>query len=91
VNFQLMESTALRRAYGLTGDRKGVLVRFVAPTFPAAGVLRPGDIIMKFDGVPVASDGTVPFRSAPATPPPPKKKKRPLFNTINTVPVSQYL
>eukprot|EP00884_Botryococcus_braunii_P000841 jgi/Botrbrau1/10758/Bobra.180_2s0023.1 len=63
VNFQLMESNALKRAYGLTGDRKGVLVRFVAPTFPAAGVLRPGDIIMRFDGVPVASDGTVPFRT----------------------------
>jgi hypothetical protein len=62
VQWQQMESTALRRAYGLTGGRKGVLVRFIGPTFQSAAVLRPGDIIMRFDGVPVASDGTVPFR-----------------------------
>ncbi len=39
------------------------MVRMVQPISFAAGVLAPGDIIMRFDGVQVANDGTVPFRS----------------------------
>ena len=45
------------------GDgQKGVLVRMVLPLCDAAAHLRPDDIIMRFDGVQVANDGTVPFR-----------------------------
>lgn len=43
--------------------QKGVLVRCVQPLSHAAGILKAGDILMKFDGVQIASDGTVPFRS----------------------------
>ena len=45
------------------GDgQKGVLVRTVLPLCDAAKHLRPDDVIMRFDGVQVANDGTVPFR-----------------------------
>ena len=45
------------------GDgQKGVLVRMVLPLCDAAQHLRPDDVIMRFDGVQVANDGTVPFR-----------------------------
>jgi len=40
-----------------------VLVRSVNPTSFAASCLKPDDIVMAFDDVGVASDGTVPFRT----------------------------
>ncbi|KAK9842610.1 hypothetical protein WJX84_004330 [Apatococcus fuscideae] len=63
VRWQRMESDALKASHGMTSGQKGVLVRSVAPLADAARVLKPGDVIMKFDGVQVASDGTVPFRT----------------------------
>jgi S1-C subfamily serine protease len=63
IQWQRMESEALRAACGISASQKGVLVRTVQPISLAAGVLHPGDILMRFDGVQVASDGTVPFRS----------------------------
>jgi hypothetical protein len=45
-------------------DQKGVMVRAVSPVADAARHLQPDDVIMRFDGVQVASDGTVPFRCA---------------------------
>jgi S1-C subfamily serine protease len=63
IKWQRLESAALRSAYGLGPRDKGVLVRSVAPTAAAAGVLRPDDVITAFDGVPVANDGTVLFRT----------------------------
>jgi hypothetical protein len=42
--------------------QKGVLVRTVLPLCDAAKHLLPDDVIMRFDGVQVANDGTVPFR-----------------------------
>ena len=65
VKWQRMESAALRASHKLATGQKGVLVRSVAPTSPAAGTLRTGDIIMRFDGMQVACDGTVPFRCPP--------------------------
>lgn len=43
-------------------EQKGVMVRAVSPVADAAKHLLPDDVIMRFDGVQVASDGTVPFR-----------------------------
>ena len=63
IKWQRMESASLRAAYGMPHGAKGVLVRSVAPTAAAASVLRADDIVTHFDGVPVANDGTVPFRS----------------------------
>jgi hypothetical protein len=42
---------------------QGVLIRRVEPTSPAHAILQGGDVLLTFDGVDVASDGTVPFRS----------------------------
>ena len=64
VKWQRMESAGLRQAYGLVPPRKGVLVRSIWPTSPVSKEVRPDDIIMRFDGVDIACDGTVPFRRA---------------------------
>ena len=62
MRWQRMESHALRSAYGMKKQQKGILVRHVQPTYETAKHLKSDDIIMRFDGVQVASDGTVPFR-----------------------------
>ncbi len=64
MKWQRMESHALRSAYKMKQEQKGILVRHVQPTYETAKHLKPDDIIMRFDGIQVASDGTVPFRSA---------------------------
>ena len=38
-------------------------MRRVEPTSPASAALRRGDIVLSFDGIDIANDGTVPFRS----------------------------
>ena len=63
LQWQRMESGALRAACGLPPGARGVLVRRVHPCSHAAGALVPGDVLQRFDGVEVACDGTVPFRS----------------------------
>uniref|UniRef100_A0A061QUQ1 Protease do-like 9 isoform 1 n=2 Tax=Tetraselmis sp. GSL018 TaxID=582737 RepID=A0A061QUQ1_9CHLO len=63
VNWQRMESESLRRAYKMKPHHKGVLVRKVNSCSAAAAVLKGDDIIMRFDGVQVTNDGTVPFRT----------------------------
>jgi S1-C subfamily serine protease len=64
VQWQRMESDALRRAYGAADPlQRGVLVRSVNPTSLAAGRLLPDDVLLSFEGTPVAADGTVPFRT----------------------------
>ena len=44
-------------------DHKGVLIRRIEPTAPVNKILNKGDIVLSFDGVDIANDGTVPFRS----------------------------
>ena len=66
VEWQKLESAPLRRWLGMPdvpGAASGVLVRRVEPTAPAAAVLRRGDVLLSFDGVAIANDGTVPFRA----------------------------
>jgi len=65
VQWQKMESKVLRDAYKLSKTRKGVLVRKLEPIMDSAKKLKPYDVIMKFDGIQIASDGTVPFRYIP--------------------------
>ncbi|CAO2144641.1 unnamed protein product [Urochloa humidicola] len=60
--WQKMENPDLRKAMGLKPDQKGVRVMRVDPTSPATGCLQPSDIILRFDGVDIGNDGTVPFR-----------------------------
>ena len=47
----------------LQTDQKGVLIRRIEPTAPVNTSLKKGDILLSFDGVDIANDGTVPFRS----------------------------
>ncbi|PRW56735.1 Protease Do-like 9 isoform A [Chlorella sorokiniana] len=63
VQWQRMESAALRQHFKMGEDQKGVLIRSVQPISFAHGHLLPGDVLMAFDGVEVACDGTVPFLS----------------------------
>eukprot|EP00775_Hariotina_reticulata_P011314 gene11314-11464_t len=63
IQWQRIESEALRRAYNMSPKQKGVLIRKVNPTSAAAAQLRPDDVLMCFDGQAIAGDGTVPFRT----------------------------
>jgi hypothetical protein len=63
VDWQRMENPYLRAALGMKPGMKGVLVRRVDPTAPASAQVKQFDILLSFDGVPIANDGTVPFRS----------------------------
>ncbi|OEL29463.1 Protease Do-like 9 [Dichanthelium oligosanthes] len=62
IEWQKMENPDLRKAMGMKSDQKGVRVRRVEPTAPESGCLQPSDILLSFDGIHIANDGTVPFR-----------------------------
>nr|XP_029118574.1 protease Do-like 9 isoform X2 [Elaeis guineensis] len=62
IEWQKMENPDLRKAMGMMPDQKGVRVRRVEPTAPESEFIKPSDIILSFDGVDIANDGTVPFR-----------------------------
>eukprot|EP00124_Ichthyophonus_hoferi_P003193 Ihof_evm7s263 gene=Ihof_evmTU7s263 len=60
--WQRMENPGLRKGMGLADDRTGILVKWVDPTSGAQGKLQKGDIVTHYEGVPIANDGTVPYR-----------------------------
>ncbi|GAB4845629.1 Protease Do-like 9 [Ancistrocladus abbreviatus] len=62
IEWQKMENPDLRMAMGMKPDQKGVRIRRVDPTASESKVLQPSDVILGFDGVDIANDGTVPFR-----------------------------
>ncbi|KAK1267810.1 Protease Do-like 9 [Acorus gramineus] len=62
IEWQKMENPDLRKAMGMKPDQKGVRVRRIEPTAPEFKFLKPSDIILSFDGIDIANDGTVPFR-----------------------------
>lgn len=62
VEWQKMENPDLRMSMGMGNEHKGVRIKRIEPTAPESNVLNPSDIILSFDGVNVANDGTVPFR-----------------------------
>ncbi|XP_014498174.1 protease Do-like 9 isoform X1 [Vigna radiata var. radiata] len=62
VEWQKMENPDLRMSMGMGPDKKGVRIRRIEPTAPESHVLKPSDIILSFDGINIANDGTVPFR-----------------------------
>jgi S1-C subfamily serine protease len=59
LDVQYLESSAHRRSLGLPRSRRGVLVTQVHFGSSCWGVLRPGDVLLKVGGEPIASDGTV--------------------------------
>ncbi len=56
---QDLESSAHRKYLGLPRSRRGVLVTRVHYRSSCWKVLEPGDVLLKVDGEPIASDGTV--------------------------------
>lgn len=57
-----MENPDSKRKYGLPEEQTGVLVLYISVGSPAAGILKPGDIILEVDGFAVADDRTIEFR-----------------------------
>ena len=53
-----MENPDLRKSMGMKDNQKGVRIRRIDPTGPEHKVLKPSDIILSFDGVDIANDGT---------------------------------
>ncbi|KAL3685912.1 hypothetical protein R1sor_003934 [Riccia sorocarpa] len=62
IEWQKMENPDLRKALGMKPNQKGVRIRRVEPTAPAAKQLLTSDILLSFDDIEIANDGTVPFR-----------------------------
>lgn len=60
---QPTENVQLRKHFGMRPEMTGVLVSKINPLSDAHRVLKTDDIILAFDGVPIANDGTVPFRN----------------------------
>ncbi|KAJ8746830.1 hypothetical protein K2173_003836 [Erythroxylum novogranatense] len=60
---QTAENVQLRMHFGILPEMTGVLVSRINPLFDANTILKKDDIILAFDGVPIANDGTVPFRN----------------------------
>nr|XP_009791860.1 PREDICTED: protease Do-like 9 [Nicotiana sylvestris] len=58
VEWQKMENPDLRKSVGMAHNQKGVRIRRVEPTAPESNVLKPSDVILSFDGVDIANDGT---------------------------------
>lgn len=53
-----MENPDLRMSMGMEPDQKGVRIRRIEPTAPESHVLKPSDVILSFDGINIANDGT---------------------------------
>ncbi|XP_038703018.1 protease Do-like 10, mitochondrial isoform X2 [Tripterygium wilfordii] len=60
---QPTENVQLRNHFKMRRDMTGVLVSKINPLSDAHRILKKDDIIIAFDGVPIANDGTIPFRS----------------------------
>lgn len=55
---QPTENLQLREYFGMRRDMTGVLVSRINPLSNAYNVLKKDDIVLAFDGVPIANDGT---------------------------------
>ncbi|CAD7694758.1 unnamed protein product [Ostreobium quekettii] len=64
ITYQRLDAKDIRESCGLKEGQSGVMVRSVNPTSNSFGVLEVGDVLMEFDGVKIACDGTVPFRTS---------------------------
>ncbi|KAK4261617.1 hypothetical protein QN277_004587 [Acacia crassicarpa] len=60
---QPTENVQLRNHFHMRPDMTGVLVSKINPLSDAYKILKKDDVILAFDGVPIANDGTVPFRN----------------------------
>jgi S1-C subfamily serine protease len=63
IAFHNTENKEMRRYYRVPDNVGGVVVTHVVPYTSSDGILREGDVVLELDGIPVASDGTIPFRN----------------------------
>lgn len=54
-----LQNPAHRRALGLENDDRGILVGDVIAEGSADGKLKPGDVLLTIDGLPISNDGSV--------------------------------
>ncbi len=59
LSYHPLHNPAMRQSLGLTDGNSGVFVGTVYGGGVSEGVLQPGDVLLKIDGLPIASDGTV--------------------------------
>lgn len=53
-----MENPDLRMSMGMKPEQKGVRIKKILPTAPESHLLKQSDVILSFDGVDIANDGT---------------------------------
>lgn len=58
VSCQATENVQLRECFGMRPEMTGVLVSRINPLSNAYKILKKDDILLEFDGVPIANDGT---------------------------------
>lgn len=58
VSCQATENVQLRECLGMRPEMTGVLVSRINPLSDAFRILKKDDILLEFDGVPIANDGT---------------------------------
>ena len=59
LSYHPLHNPAMRQSLGLSDGDPGVVVGSVFGGGVSEGVLSPGDVLLKIDGLPIASDGTV--------------------------------
>lgn len=57
-----LENPSLRSFLKVSQNQSGVLVIDVAIDGPAYGIVKPNDVIISIDGIPIANDGTIAFQ-----------------------------
>jgi len=62
IRAQRMESEQIRAYKGMKPDQTGILITDIMPLAQALKKLNVGDVLLSFDGVTIANDGTVPLR-----------------------------
>ncbi|CAA7055811.1 unnamed protein product [Microthlaspi erraticum] len=63
VSCQSMENAQIRSIFQMSSEMTGVLISRINPLSDAHRILKKDDVILAFDGVPIANDGTVHFRN----------------------------
>lgn len=56
IQFQKLDSPAMRKKYAITDKDGGIFVSAVQPLSPAKGILKAGDIVLELDRVAIQSD-----------------------------------
>ena len=62
IAWQDMENPGLRAHFQMRDTQTGVLITYIAPRSTARDIVQTGDVLLTIEGVPIANDGTIPFR-----------------------------